>query len=78
MPDVRSLLSINEAHKFPVFVMPSRHDSGLSEGADHVGSGCGFLKTAKHFDKLRPLIIQIQMRVNTVCLHFMNGDSPQV
>jgi hypothetical protein len=29
MPDVRSLLSINEARKFLVFVIPSRHDSIL-------------------------------------------------
>jgi hypothetical protein len=61
-----------------VVVVPSRHDSSPSECADHVSSSCGLLKTAKHFDRLRLLVVQAQMRVNTACLHFMNGDNPQV
>jgi hypothetical protein len=66
MPDIRRILSVNEVHKFPVSCVPSRRDSNLSEGGNYVGSGCGLLEPAEHLDQLRDLVVQAQMRVNTV------------
>jgi hypothetical protein len=77
MPDIGRTLPANEVHMSPMSLVPSRLDSNLSDGVNYFGFGCGLRKTVKNLDQLQGLVIQAEMRVSTVWLHFMNRENTQ-